>query len=285
MPCGTEPRRRRPPVLVGSHGPAGFRVLGKRRGRCGPARPRVENRPSGVDLVGALWAISDSRATRLGAAHDPLNMDPIDRARQWDPLESGDLATVLSGFGARWWVGGGLALDLFVGGRSREHFDVDVWILRRDGPELRRHLAGWDLRAGLPGQTDESKFPVFAQQFDGDRAAYGVWATPPTRFASRLEFLLQDALGECWQSRYCPSVVLPLTEVGLEGAGGVPIVRPELVLLSKSLRRREVDSRDFRMIVPELEPARRRYLARLLTQIDPRHPWLSALEDVGDGPS
>lgn len=56
------------------------------------------------------------------------------------------------------------------------------------------------------------------------------------------------------------------------------------MLLSKSLRRREVDEGDFRMIVPRLAPTGRAYLAALLTQIDEEQPWLSALERVGQKP-
>lgn len=211
-------------------------------------------------------------------------MEPLPRSHGADPLESLDLARLLTGFGAPWWVGGGVALDLFAGEQSRAHFDVDVWILRRDGPRLRRHLGGWDLRMGIPGQNDHSRFPAYDERSDDDRAAYGVWATPPSSAPTPLEFLLQDAQGPCWRFRYRPSIAARVADIGLEAAAGLPIVRPELVLLSKSLRRREVDEDDFRTILPSLAPARREYLAALLAQVDSRHPWLPALESAGRKP-
>ena len=208
---------------------------------------------------------------------------PDERSRQWDPLESGDLATMLSGFGGPWWVGGGVALDLYAGERSRAHFDVDVWVLRRDGAQLRQP-GGLGSAGGNPRRERPESIPSYSQGFDEDRAAYGVWATPHEELQVSWLALLQDVLGECWQSRYCPGVVVPLLDISLEAASGVPIVRPELVLLSKSLRRREVDEQDFRMIIPRLGQARRTYLATLLAQADPNHPWLATLAAEGDRP-
>jgi hypothetical protein len=199
------------------------------------------------------------------------------RSRRWDPLDSPDLRTLLSGFDVPWWVGGGIALDLFMGRRSRAHYDVDVWMLRRDGTRLRAYLKGWDLRVGLPGTRDHSGFPEFSAGIERDPTVYGVWATPKQGDSDRLEFLLQDTVGECWQSRYGPSLTLPIKDVGVEVAGGIPVVRPELVLLTKALRRREVDENDFRTILPTLDGSRRRYLAELVTQVAPAHPWLARL--------
>lgn len=198
--------------------------------------------------------------------------------RRWDPFDSDDLAVLLSGYVAPWWVGGGVALDVFVGTRARSHFDVDVWVLRRDAPHLRNHLAGWDLRVGIPGKSDHDELPVWSQRFDSDRMVHGVWAEPPTANAGRLEFLLQDTVNDSWQSRYHSSVIIPLSNIGEEMPGGLPIVRPELVLLYKSARLREVDEKDFRMVVPRLGPARREYLSTLLKHVDPKHPWLPTLD-------
>jgi hypothetical protein len=38
----------------------------------------------------------------------------------------------LAGYDGPWWIGGGWAIDLFVGSSPREHDDVDVVVLRRD---------------------------------------------------------------------------------------------------------------------------------------------------------
>lgn len=49
---------------------------------------------------------------------------------EWRPLTPADAAGLMRGYGRRWWVGGGWAIDLFLGRTTPPHDDVDVVVLR-----------------------------------------------------------------------------------------------------------------------------------------------------------
>lgn len=51
-----------------------------------------------------------------------MNLDP----HNWSPLSAEEVASVLEGMPAPWWIAGGWALDLFVGRTTRAHEDMDV---------------------------------------------------------------------------------------------------------------------------------------------------------------
>ncbi len=56
---------------------------------------------------------------------------------------------LLEPFGGRWWIGGGWAIDLFLGEAMREHEDIDIVIAREDVPRFGHEMQGWDLRIPL----------------------------------------------------------------------------------------------------------------------------------------
>ena len=68
----------------------------------------------------------------------------------WEEITPSDVADVLRGLPVPWWISGGWAIELFLGRRTRRHYDLDVTILRRDQLALRRHLATWDLHFATP---------------------------------------------------------------------------------------------------------------------------------------
>ena len=44
---------------------------------------------------------------------------------------------------------------------------------------------------------------------------------------------MQEVSGKCWQFRFCQTVLVPLSDISREAFNGVPIVRPESVLLTR----------------------------------------------------
>jgi hypothetical protein len=58
---------------------------------------------------------------------------------------------VLNSFRRPWFVGGGWAIDLFLGRQTRNHQDIDIVIFREDQFELRRHLANWKWKKVVSG--------------------------------------------------------------------------------------------------------------------------------------
>jgi hypothetical protein len=71
-------------------------------------------------------------------------------------------------------------------------------------------------------------------------------------------------------------VRLPLAEIG-RTIGGVPYLRPSLVLLFKARGRRPKDDADLASLLPQLPEQERRWLAEAIAKEDPRHPWLIQL--------
>jgi hypothetical protein len=59
--------------------------------------------------------------------------------------------------------------------------------------------------------------------------------------------------------------------------GGIPYLRPELVLLFKAKHARPKDQRDFDETIPHMTPAQRQTLGELLARARPGHHWLASL--------
>jgi hypothetical protein len=185
----------------------------------------------------------------------------------WERLHPRDVAGLLMGLDAHWWIAGGWALDLFLGTETRDHGDVDVAILRRDQLALRDLLRTWDLRYATPERT--------LVPWDGQRLAlpiHGVWArrshepSAPWTF----EVLLNEHDGDRWVYRRDARVSRRVADLG-EERDGIPFLRPEVVLLYKS---QHPDDADFETVLPHLDEAARAWLRGAL---GPRHPWLERL--------
>jgi hypothetical protein len=58
---------------------------------------------------------------------------------------------LLNSFRRPWFVGGGWAIDLFLGRETRNHQDIDIAIFREDQFELRRHFANWQWKKAVSG--------------------------------------------------------------------------------------------------------------------------------------
>jgi aminoglycoside-2''-adenylyltransferase len=183
-------------------------------------------------------------------------------AGDWERLRPEDVAELLAGFDAPWWIAGGWALDLFLDAETRPHGDVDVAVLR-----------DWDLRYVTEDRTlapwDEQplRLPVHA-----------VWArrsldpSAPWTF----EVLLNEHRGDRWVYRRDPAISLPLSELGGRREG-IPLLRPEVVLLYKSKHPTLTDERDFDAVEPHLTTPARSWLREALSRSAPRHAWLQRL--------
>jgi SpoU rRNA methylase family enzyme len=58
---------------------------------------------------------------------------------------------------------------------------------------------------------------------------------------------------------------------------GLPILRPEVVLLYKAKNLRERDQEDFEQVQSRLDPRDRRWLADAIEVVHPGHEWLGTL--------
>lgn len=82
---------------------------------------------------------------------------------------------------------------------------------------------------------------------------------------------------DTWSFRYGPTVRHPLSRIGGSTADGISYLRPEIALLYKAARRRELDEADFRRVLPQLSSAQRTQLAADIIHCWPEHPWLALL--------
>lgn len=193
------------------------------------------------------------------------------------PLEPRGIQSLLSSAPFPWWIAGGWALDVFVGKPSRPHFDIDVAIARQDQTLAQRHLQGWDFQYAVPGTGNAVVFkPWQPEEFLGFEIL-GSWARETPGSPWRFEFLLHEIDQEVWSFRYCLDVQHPAERIGGRTADGIPYLQPEIALLYKAARLRQVDEEDFRRVLPHLSPQQRAQLARNIRRFSPGHPWLASL--------
>lgn len=93
-----------------------------------------------------------------------------------------------------------------------------------------------------------------------------------------VEVLLQDSHADTWRFRREPNVSLPLFELGLRSELGIPILRPEIVLLYKAKSPRPKDEADFISVLPALDGAQATWLGEALDRCHPGHPWRARLK-------
>ena len=194
------------------------------------------------------------------------------RLGEWRPVPAAQLRALLDAQPARWWIAGGLALEMFAGRSWRAHGDVDAGILRADQPRVFAALAGWELHATNSGELRRLRPGEVAPP-----EANSVWCRPGAREPWSFELLLDSSVGADWVFRRDPTLRVPLAELTLRSADGCPFLRPEIQLLYKAKQLRPRDQADFDAVAPLLDPAARRWLRAALALAHPSHSWLGSL--------
>lgn len=182
------------------------------------------------------------------------------------------VVALMSGFPAPWCVAGGWAIDLFIGRTSRLHDDVDVAVFREDQQAIHAFWPHWSKRKVVAGTLriwprDEWLSPPIHE----------IHMQSPDDPQQVMEFLLNERNGDQWVFRRHPAVTLPAQRLIRAGAGGVPILAPNVVLLYKAKNPRPKDEADFQVAIPHLAAADREWLARALEIVQPDHHWLAKL--------
>jgi hypothetical protein len=59
---------------------------------------------------------------------------------------------------------------------------------------------------------------------------------------------------------------------------GIFYVQPEIALLYKAVRMRQVDEQDFLRVLPHLAPQQRAQLTGDIVRFSPDHPWIGLLQ-------
>ncbi len=180
----------------------------------------------------------------------------------------------MRGYLRSWYIAGGWAIDLYLNRKTREHEDIEVAILRQDQRELRSHLAGWQLNKAFPGRKGLRRWE------EGEWLEHPVHEVHAFRKGwepSSLEILLNDAAEDVWRYRRNPAVTRRLADMGGTSQLGIPILRPEIVLLYKAKVPRAKDEDDLHSVLEVLEHDARGWLRDAIGICHPGHPWLSEL--------
>jgi hypothetical protein len=193
------------------------------------------------------------------------------------PLQPREIQSLLTKAPSQWWITGGWALDLFLQEQTRTHFDIDVAIARHDQLAAQLYLKNWDFWSTM---RNESGNIVLRHWETGEMLGTeipGVWERESPDAPWRFEFLLHEINEQLWTFRYSALVQHPLRIIEGFTPDRIPYLKPEIALLYKAARLRDVDMRDFHKVLPHLNDEQRSQLAGDLYKFEPAHPWLEVL--------
>lgn len=217
-----------------------------------------------------------------GARTPPLEWELSEEDRRflrvygrWDPFTPAEVAELMEGFTAPWWVIGGYAIEAFTG-RSRFHEDIDLCCFDRDVQALRAQLGGrfhlWSNHgATFRVMDDERPEPLHPLS--------QVWMREDADSPWRMDFILNPATDDGrWTSRRKEiDLAAPLEEVTWVAGDGVRYFRPEYVLLYKAKEARSKDELDLETTWPLLGRERQAWLLDRLREFHSGHRWIERL--------
>lgn len=191
----------------------------------------------------------------------------------WDAWTPEQVAARLREVTAPWCVAGGWAIDLFLGGKRREHGDLEIAVprarfvkIREALPELTFFAVGsgcaWDL----------------AEHPEALEVHHQTWAMDPVSRKWRLDVFREPHEGDIWIARRDPRIQMPYAELILHTADGIPYLRPEVALLFKAKSLIPKNEDDFAAALPYLSVESRAWLGDAIALVHPGHVWLDALE-------
>jgi hypothetical protein len=234
-------------------------------GRTRPTSARTPRRgtsdTTGPRSRGLPPRAGEPRTVQLVAASD---------TGRWKPLDLPRVVEVFCSAPFRWWISGGLALELHLGRTWRGHEDTDVGVARQDLGAVHGHLAGWELHVAAAGRLA----PWHGEPLDGARHENNIWCRTAPGGPWVLDLTIGDGTDRTWVYRRDPTLTMPWDLAVLRTPDDLPYLAPELQLLFKSKAPRPKDDIDAAQVIPELDVRQRDLLARHLAA---DHPWRGSL--------
>ncbi|MEB8338449.1 nucleotidyltransferase domain-containing protein [Streptomyces endophyticus] len=199
-----------------------------------------------------------------------LSADELE-ARWADAWRPEHVAERLAGVRTPWCIAAGWALDLFLGGQSRPHGDLEIAVPAAGFSEIRDRFPEYVFDAVGSGRVwAGARAKALA-------ATHQTWLRDPASDQFLFDVFREPHEGLTWIYRRDDSLRLPYDAIIARTADGIPYLVPELVLLFKAKAPRPKDQADFDAALPLLGQARRDALSGLLGRVHPGHPWLTAL--------
>ncbi|SIT67225.1 nucleotidyltransferase domain-containing protein [Microbacterium sp. RU33B] len=186
---------------------------------------------------------------------------------RWSSTTPRALVDALHGSSARWWISGGVALDLFAGRTIRERPNLDVSTIPPHLPRLiaalPAHWSAWAVHEGaLRPWTDVST--------DADVQAVLIRDEHEATWVVRIN--VEDGTDAAWLYRRDPRLQLPW-ERAVREIDGIPVGAPEVQLVWKALRPRPQDDEDKDAVLPLLDADARAWWERAILSIHPHSSW------------
>ena len=192
---------------------------------------------------------------------------------RWDAWRPEDVARLLAGVSAPWYVAAGWALDLFRGEQTREHGDLEIAVPAPDFGAVRDALAGYHFEVIGSGRA----WPLDSPAFDVMRQT---WVSEPATGVYRLDIFREPQRDGAWVCSRDPTIRLPYEQIIRRTADGIPYLAPEIVLLFKAKHSAEPKNQaDFAGALPLLGDRAAGWLRWALARVHPGHPWISAWAD------
>jgi hypothetical protein len=193
---------------------------------------------------------------------------------QWTPLSLSEVKAIFANAPLTWGLGGGYAIEQFLGAPLRPHSDVDIVIFRDEQIAAQQYLAEWHLYAADPPGTlrkwiANEYLPFGIHDIWGYRSgiAHG-W---------EFQFMVAEGEGDEWFHRRNPQIRGRRDEM-LTEYNGWPCVRAEVQLMYKSRNGRPKDELDFRACLPKLSAEQKGWLkAQLEILYSAGHTWIESL--------
>lgn len=192
----------------------------------------------------------------------------------WRPRTEDDVVGLFAGYGGRWWIAGGWAIQAFTCVK-RDHSDIDVGVPRDEFELLREHV---QRRFDVWGADRGALRPFVALGQDLSSTCNNLWLRRSGADPWEYDVVLTDTTDETWVYRRDGRVRGPLSEALWE-RDGVSYLRPEVQLLYKAPGLRPQDQQDFDASLPLLDVEGRQWLSAALATAHPGHPWIAALGD------
>ncbi|MES5046841.1 amino acid transporter [Rhizobium nepotum] len=190
----------------------------------------------------------------------------------WEPRSPAELSRRLDGVARPWCVVGGWALDLWHGGKTREHDDLEFTVLREDLGIFRRELNGMEFYTVNDGVLD-----LLSADREPATEIFQIWCFDRAAGRWRVDMMIEPGTNDSWVYKRDPQVTRPRAEMVALTAGGIPYLNPAAVLLFKAKHRRLKDEEDFANAAPKLPAPERRWLRDCLDRLHPGHEWAKVL--------
>jgi hypothetical protein len=194
---------------------------------------------------------------------------------KWEAWRPDQVAGLLRGVSAPWYIAGGWAIDLFLGEERRAHEDLEIGVPSSRFEEVAEALRGFELFV-ITGPLEAIPLALA-----GDRLAdtHQTWVREPATDAWRLDIFREPSDGDTWICRRDSAIRLPYAQLVERTDEGIPYGRADVVLLFKAKRPDEEKNRsDFAAALPRLVAERRRWLREAIARVHPGHPWLRELD-------